>query len=326
MFVIKHKNTLMSIALMILLASVSVIKMYGLPLGIDFTGGAMTEVTYHDALPEKSEVEAVVSDLGISDFLVQESNTETGQENYIVKTENLTEAERVELGEALTSIGQGGEITNFNSIGPVMGEELRSKAIWAIGGVILVIVIYIALAFLGINRPASSWVYGGVTISSLIFDVTVSVAFVSLLGHFMGVNVDILIIMSLLAVLTISVNNNIVVLDRVRENIKANRIEKRSKKTEAGIVVETVDYTLTKPFNEIVGEAVSLTLMRSINTTLTILFTLFALYYIGGEVTRNFSLVLIVGLVAGFYSSLCVANPILVSYVEWKEKNKNKEA
>jgi len=326
MFVIKHKNTLMSIALMILLASVSAIKMYGLPLGIDFTGGAMTEVTYHDALPEKSEVEAVVSDLGISDFLVQESNTETGLENYIVKTEDLTEAERVELGEALTSIGQGGEITNFNSIGPVMGEELRSKAIWAIGGVILVIVIYIALAFLGINRPASSWVYGGVTISSLIFDVTVSVAFVSLLGHFMGVNVDILIIMSLLAVLTISVNNNIVVLDRVRENIKANRIEKRYKKTEAGIVVETVDYTLTKPFNEIVGEAVSLTLMRSINTTLTILFTLFALYYIGGEVTRNFSLVLIVGLVAGFYSSLCVANPILVSYVEWKEKNKNKEA
>lgn len=325
MFVIKNKSILLSIALVILLASFSVIRMYGLPLGIDFTGGAMTEVTYSEVLPEKSEVEEVVEELGISDFLVQESSTEGGQENYIVKTEDLTEEERVLLEEALLSIGQGGEITNFNSIGPVMGEELRSKAIWAIGGVIIVIVIYIALAFLGINRPASSWVYGGVTIFSLIFDVTVATAFVSLLGHLSGVNVDILIIMSLLAVLTISVNNNIVVLDRVRENIKTNRIEKRSKKTEAGVVVETVDYTLTKPFNEIVGEAVSLTLMRSINTTLTILFTLFALYYIGGEVTKNFSLILIVGLVAGFYSSLCVANPILVSYVEWKEKNKGKE-
>jgi len=322
MFVIKYKNTLMSIALIILLASVSIIKMYGLTLGIDFTGGAVTEVTYSEALPEKSEVESVVEGLGISDFLVQESSTEAGGESFIVKTEDLTEDERVLMEEALLSIGQGGEVTNFNSIGPAIGEELRSKAIWAIGGVILVIVIYIALAFLGINKPASSWVYGGVTVSSLVFDVTVAVAFVSLLSHFGGINVDILIIMSLLAVLTISVNNNIVVLDRVRENIKANRIEKRSKKTEAGVVVETVDYTLTKPFNEIVGEAVSLTLMRSVNTTLTILFTLFAIYYVGGDVTKDFALVLIVGLVAGFYSSLCVANPILVSYVEWREKNR----
>ena len=323
MFVIKYKKVLLSIALAIVIISAITIKSFGLPLGIDFTGGAVTEVSYTEKLPSKSEVEEVVTTSGINDFLVQESKNESGQDSFLIKTQDLSEEERAVLGEALVKIGQGGEISNFNSIGPVMGEELRSKAIWAIAGVILVIVFYIAFAFSGINKPASSWVYGGVTIVSLIFDVTVAVAFVSALGHFMGITVDILVIMSLLAVLTISVNNNIVVLDRVRENIMVNRTEKRTKKSEAGVTIETVDYTLTKSFSEIVGEAVSLTLMRSINTTLTILFTLFALYFVGGEVTKNFAIILIIGLLAGFYSSLCVANPILVSYVEYKEK-KNK--
>jgi preprotein translocase subunit SecF len=140
----------------------------------------------------------------------------------------------------------------------------------------------------------------------------------SLLGHFTGVEVDVLFVMALLAVLGYSVNDTIVVFDRVREQLRNNRTEHREKSNEAGVVKEEITYTLNKPYAELVGRAVSETLARSINTSLTTFLALSSLYVLGGDITETFSLVLIAGVLAGTYSSICIASPLVVAYAKWR--------
>lgn len=319
MFAVIHRNIFLTIAAVLMIGSVIVIGIYGLKLGIDFTGGSLTEVSYNTTLPDKAELEGKINTLDIGSFTVRESKDEIGRDGYLIRTKSLTESERVSLEGLATSIGEGAEVTRFTSIGPVIGQELKDKSVWAIGGVVMIIVLYVAFAFAGIGKPVSSWVYGGITILVLAHDVLIPTAIVSLLGHFAGLEIDTLFVMAILAVLGYSVNDTIVIFDRVRENLIKNRTERKIKKNEAGIVKEHVEYTITKPFDEIVGEAIHDTLARSINTSLTTLLSLVALYFIGGSVTQTFALVLIAGVVAGTYSSICFANPLLVAYAKWQE-------
>jgi preprotein translocase subunit SecF len=319
MFAITNRKIFLYIAVGIVLLSTAILATFGLKLGIDFTGGSLTEVAY-EQLPEKDEVENIVSGLEWGGFSVRESVDDTNRPAYLVQTRDLNEEERVQLTDSLLSIGEGGEVTRFTSIGPVIGQELQDKAVWAIVAVSLVIVLYVAFAFAGIGTPVGSWVYGGITILVLIHDVLVPTALMGLLGYFLGLEVDVLFVMALLAVLGYSVNDTIVVFDRVRENLMDNRTEHRSKKKEAGIVHEDVTYTLNKPYEELVGQAVSSTLARSINTSFTTLLALLALYFIGGSVTQTFALVLIAGVLAGTYSSICIASPLVVAYAKWKGK------
>lgn len=314
MFAIIYRKIFLTIAAIIMVGSIAIIGIFGLKLGIDFTGGSLTEVAY-EVLPEKSVLEETVADFAFGGVSIRESVDESGRDAYIIKTRNLTEVERESFAEAVTILGEGGEVTRFTSIGPVIGQELRDKAGWAIFGVVSIIVLYVAFAFAGIGTPISSWVYGFVTIFVLIHDVLVPTALMSLLGYFVGIEVDVLFIMALLAVLGYSVNDTIVVFDRVRENLTQNRIEHRHSHTEpGGLVREEVTYTLTKPYEEIVGTAVTSTLSRSINTSLTTAVALVALYIFGGAVTQIFTLVLLVGVLAGTYSSVCMASPFVVEY------------
>lgn len=319
MFAVLYRNIYLGIAVVITLLSIAAIAFLGLRLGIDFTGGSLTEVAYTTTVPEKSEVESKVGTLEIGSFSVRESKDEVGREGYLIRTQSLTEAQRAQLTETVVSIGEGGEVTRFTSIGPVIGQELKDKAFWAIGGVVMIIVLYVAFAFAGIGKPVSSWIYGGITILVLIHDVLIPTAVMAILGHFAGLEIDTLFVMAILAVLGYSVNDTIVIFDRVRENLIHNRTERKIKRSEAGVVHEEIEYTLTKPFEEIVGSAVSSSLARSINTSFTTLLTLIALYFIGGSVTQTFALVLIAGVVAGTYSSIFIANPLLVAYAKWKE-------
>ena len=299
--------------------SVLLIASLGLNLGIDFTGGSLTEVSY-GVSPEKSELETAVESVGLNDYLVRSSVNEEGKSAFMISTIDLNEEMRISLETAVTSLGEEASVDRFTSIGPVIGQELKDKAFWAIIGVVSIIILYVAFAFAGIGVPVSSWVYGFITIFVLVHDVLVPSALMSLLGHFAGVEVDVLFVMALLAVLGYSVNDTIVVFDRVRENLIKNRTEHKTKREEAGIVKEEVTYTLTKPYEEIVGEAVSETLARSINTSVTTFVALVALYFLGGSVTQTFALVLMAGVLAGTYSSICIASPLIVSYAEWKAK------
>jgi preprotein translocase subunit SecF len=230
----------------------------------------------------------------------------------------LSEAERVDLSAAVTQLGTEGQISRFTSIGPVIGQELRDKAVWAIGGVLLVIILYVAYAFAGIGTPVRSWTYGGITILVLMHDILVPTAVMSLLGLFLGAEIDVLFVMALLAVLGYSVNDTIVIFDRVREQLVANRTEHRVEREEAGVVMADVTYTLDKPYSELVATAVSQSLARSINTSVTTIVTLVALYFIGGDITQTFALVLLAGVIAGTYSSICIASPLVVAYAKWR--------
>lgn len=317
MFAIVYRQIFLAIAAVLMLGSVAVIGVYGLNLGIDFTGGSLTEVAYEQA-PPQAQVEEVVAAEGLSGVSVRQSVDEAGRDAFLIRTRDLTEPERASLTEAVESVGAGGEVTRFTSIGPVIGQELRDKAVWAIAGVALIIVLYVAFAFAGIGAPISSWVYGGITIFVLIHDILIPTALMSILGVVVGAEVDVLFVMAILAVLGYSVNDTIVVFDRVRENLKANRTEHREKRSEAGIVHEDVTYTLDRPYEELVGEAVSATLSRSINTSLTTLLALSALFFLGGDVTETFALILIAGVLAGTYSSICIASPLVVAYAKWR--------
>ena len=318
MFVIIKRKLFLGIAAVVALASLLIVGVFGLNFGIDFTGGSLTEVSY-SAAPDKSSVETVMVAQGLETASVRLSLDEAGRDAYIIRTRDLTESERVALSAAVVELGEGGEISRFTSIGPVIGQELRDKAVWAIAMVMGIIVLYVAYAFAGIGTPVRSWTYGVVTILVLMHDVLVPTAVMSLLGLWMGVEVDVLFVMALLAVLGYSVNDTIVIFDRVRENLVQNRTEHRRKVQEVGeLEHEEVTYTLTRPYAELVGEAVEQTIARSINTSITTTVALAALFFLGGAVTQTFALILLAGVIAGTYSSICIASPLVVAYAKWR--------
>lgn len=300
----------------IVAAAALIVLTLGLKPSIDFTGGSLTEVRY-TVLPDKAAIETAVAEMNIGTVSVRHSTSDVGQ-GYLVSTRDLNEEERTKLATTLTGLSEGGEISRFTSIGPVIGQELKDKAVWAIAAVLFLTICYVAFAFRGIGWPVSSWVYGGITILVLFHDILVPMAAMSLMGYFLGAEADILFVTVLLTILGYSVNDTIVIFDRVREKLHENRTEhKKAVKVIGGMDQEEVTYTLTKPFDQIVGQAVNETMSRSINTSLTVVLALVALYFFGSSVTQNFIAVLLVGVLAGAYSSIFIANPLLVMYEEW---------
>lgn len=319
MYIIRNKKIFLIIGAAIIALCAIVIATFGIKPGIDFTGGSLMEVRYAN-VPEQTIVEESVQTLNIGTYSVRRSESEAGS-GYLVSTRDLKEVERESLETNLRSLGEGGELVRFTSIGPVIGDELKDKAVWAIGAVLVLIIIYVGIAFMGVGAPVSSWVYGGMTILVLGHDILVPVAFISFMGHFFGAEVDILFVTVLLTILGFSVNDTIVIFDRIRENLKNNRTETRQNIPVPGGKDDViVTYTLHKPFGDLVGQAIDETMSRSINTSLTVLLALLALYFIGSSVTNMFVLSLIVGVIAGAYSSIFIASPLLVLYQEWLEK------
>lgn len=317
--IIPHKNIFLTIGALIVAVSVGIVLFFGIKPGLEFTGGSLMEVQYAVA-PEKTILEETVATLDLGTLAVRQSDSGEGA-GFLIRTRDLSEAERSQLEEAILGLGEDGLVTRFTSVGPVIGAELADKAVWAIGAVLLLIIVYVAIAFAGIGYPVRSWVYGVIAVLVLGHDILVPLAAMSLLGYFAGAEVDILFVTALLTILGFSVNDTIVIFDRVREKLKENRTEKRQTvKVVGGMPLEEVTYTLNRPFGQLVGEAISETMARSINTSLTVLVALLALYFFGGEVTQNFVLILIVGVIAGAYSSIFIASPLLVWYEERQTK------
>lgn len=324
MYIILNKRIFLAIAAVIVCASGLIVATFGLKPGIDFTGGSLMEVRYA-TVPDKAAVETAVAGLELGGVSVRHSESESGA-GYLVSTRDLSDKERAELEAALKNIGEGGEVARFTSIGPSIGTELKDKAVWAIGAVLAITIVYVAFAFMGVGTPVSSWVYGFLVTLILGHDILVPVAAMSLLGYFSGVEADILFVTALLTILGYSVNDTIVIFDRVREKLKQNRTEHTHTVKELGGVTRTeVTYTLTKPFGDIVGQAIDETMARSINTSLTVLIALLMLYIFGSTVTETFALVLIVGVIAGAYSSIFIASPLLVVYEAWCSKRAVKQ-
>lgn len=295
MFIIKYKNIFLGIVGIIMIVAIGAIAMHGLKFGIDFTGGTLVEVNYPDGRPDTEALKGMLEAAGFTPALIQPS----GETGVIVRTRSVTEQERATISAVLsnTQTGASGEKYNleekrFDSIGPIIGAELRSKSYWAIGSVILLIVLYITFAFRKVSKPVASWKYGFIAVLTLVHDVIVPAGFFAIYSKFTGAEVDILFVTALLAILGFSIHDTIVVFDRIRENLHVANTK--------------------ESFEITVGRSLSQTFTRSINTSFTVVLTLLALIFVGGESTVVFALVLLVGIVAGTYSSIFVASPLLV--------------
>lgn len=291
MLIIKYRAFFFWLTGIILAAAIGSLAFFGLPLSIDFTGGSLVEVAYQDARPELSVLKEQAAAAGFEDASVRES----GENGVIVRTHTLTPTEHDAL---LASLSQGGvSLTElrFSSIGPSLGSELATKALYAIAAVMLAIVLYIAIVFRKVSRPVPSWGYGLVVILMLAIDIIVPAGFFAAYAHFTGAQADALFVVALLALLGYCVNDVIIVFDRIRERLKMN-LEKNAK----------------EDFETTVGISIDQTLGRSINTSLTVALALLAIIVFGAEATRDFALVMLVGVVIGTFSSICRSAPLLI--------------
>lgn len=300
MFVAKNKNLFIGLSVTFVILSFFSIYNYGLKLGIDFTGGTIYEVEYKEERPDVLLVKEKIADLKIGEVVVQE----VGEKGLMIKMRDLKEEERASLAKSLEiKVGTttlSFDEKRFNSIGPVIGEELKRKALVAIALVALMITLFIAFAFRKVSQPVKSYKYGFAAILALIHDISIPTGIMAYMGMKYGTEVDLLFVSALLAILGSSVHDTIVIFDRVRENLR-NKV--------------------SKSFEETVGLSIAETFTRSINTSLTTIVTLLALYFWGGESTKTFALILSIGVFVGTYSSICVASPILLLM----EKSQNRK-
>lgn len=298
MLIIKYRSFFFWLTGLVLAGAIGAIVVFGLPLGIDFTGGSLVEVTYTDARPLVQDVQGRLLAVDFVDVSVRES----GENGIVVRTHTLTPEEHEGVLSALSG-GNPEAITElrFNSIGPALGSELAIKALYALGAVMLAIVLYIAFAFRKVSRPVPSWGYGLVVILMLAIDIIVPAGFFAAYAHFTGAQVNSLFVVALLALLGYCVNDVIVIFDRVREHLKWN-IEKKAADPKAP----------DEAFEVTVGKSIDETMGRSINTSLTVALALLAIIFFGAEATRDFALVMLVGVVIGTFSSICRSAPLLV--------------
>lgn len=302
MFIVRYRKIFYLISIILLSVSLYGVFAYGFKESIDFKGGSITEVSYPEGRPDKALVESHISGLGLGGFSVRPSENN----RYIIRTQELTEAERESLISTLSENGtQTITVERSNTIGPVAGAELKSKAYKAIAVVLIMIVLFVTFAFRKVSEPVPSWKYGLAAILALSHDVIIPAGLFVFLGHYSGVEIDLLFVTGLLAILGYSVHDTIVVFDRVRENLKINHHENKK-----------------EDFETTVGISVQQTFGRSINTSLTIFITLLALYLVGGPATKDFALLLLVGVVAGTYSSIFIASPLLVTFQKFQDNKK----
>ncbi len=303
MFVVNHKKIFFAISTLLVVLSIFAISFFGLNFGIDFKGGAIIEVEYIEERPELVLVENNILDNGFTGALAQE----TGDRGLIVRTGVLEDDDHAKLLGVLSMSGTAPLFEQrFNTVGPVIGEELKKKAWIALVAVVLAIILFIAFVFRKVSEPVSSWKYGFIAILALAHDIIIPTGIIAVLGaYFIGFQIDILFVMALLAILGFSVNDTIVVFDRVRENLRKNKEDH-----------------LQRNFSETVGESLRQTYARSLNTSLTTLAVLVALYFIGGDATAQFALVLAIGVISGTYSSIFLASPLLVALEEIRNKKK----
>jgi len=291
--IIKHYKFWFIVSGVILAAGIASLAIFGLRLGIDFKGGTLDTLQFNKA-PDFAKVQQVVN-ADVQGAQIQQA----GNNGINIKTKPLEKPDHDKLLADLKSkVGDFTE-TSYTSIGPVIGKELKTKAVYELLLVSLGIVLYIAYAFRKVTRPITSWKFGWSAIVALLHDLFVVAGIFSLLGHFAGVEVDSLFVTALLTVLGFSVHDTIVVFDRIRENLR----------TEAG-----------QPLEFIINHSINQTVVRSLNTSLTVLFVLLALILFGGATIKFFVLALFIGIIAGTYSSIFIASPILFLWQRWETR------
>ena len=294
MNIVGNRKIFYTISCTLFLVSIIALLVFGLKLGIDFTGGSILSVEYTGTGRSSiGEILKRLAPLNLGEVRVQP----TGDRGITIRLKHIDEPTHQSV---IAALGSGVMEREFTTVGPTIGQELKQKSGLAVILVILLIVIYIAWAFRRVSKPVASWKYGATTVVALFHDVIIPAGFFAIAGHFFGFEVDTLIVTAILTILGFSVHDTIVVFDRIRENLKKLG-EKRD-------------------FAAIVNQSVAETMTRSINTSLTVVLALVAVYIFGGDTTRIFSLTLIIGIIVGTYSSIFIASPLLVTWNQFSRR------
>lgn len=282
------------VSILMVVTAVAMLFVFGLKFGVDFKGGSVIELNFKNSRPG---MEAINVALANKDALLSPSGTN----GLIIRTGELTETNhQAILGKLNITFPLAGlEENKFDSVGPVIGSELKSKSINAIILVLVAIMIYIAIVFRKLSRFLSPWSLGGAAIIALMHDVVIPAGVFAWLGHAHGVEISAVFVAAVLTILGFSVSDTVVVFDRVRENLMRGGAK--------------------EGLGAVVHKSIMQTLTRSINTTMTTILSLVAIYFFGGESIKYFALALIMGFFFGAYSSIFVASPLLVW---WNQKTR----
>ena len=299
MFVIRYARLWLSIGLVFVIVSLMSLAIFGLSFGADFVGGSVLEFRIANADPSSQELKEVLIADEETD-LVPRSVTRTGDSTYRAEFAPFaTDAESEEVLEVVRTAYDTEEISKADvveelssaTVSPTVGQELRNRSLVAIVVVLFGIIAFITYVFRGISHPVPSFYYGLSAIIALFHDIAIPVGIFAVLSSLEIVQIDLLFIIALLSILGASVNDTIVVFDRVRENLRKIGGHR---------------------FEEVVGTSVSQTLARSMNTSLTLLVVLGAIFLFGGQSVQYFALALFLGILFGTYSSIFIASPLLV--------------
>lgn len=285
----KYKALFIGIALAMIAGSFATISIFGLKQGIDFTGGTIIDLDFASSSPKfllDADLKDVASyDSGDGSIRLVSSRS---YDDLIVEVRQVAATGTLPFAEKAV-----------NTVGPTLGAEMKKKALIGIAVAILAILAFIAFAFRHVSQPVASWKYGLIAIVTLLHDIVIPTAVYSYLSHLLGLQVDTLFVVALLTILGISISDKIVVFDRIRENLKSGS---------------------HKAFNEVVDISLRQTFTRSINTSVTVVLALLALFVYGPESTKYFSLILMIGMVVGTYSSIFVASNLLTLVVPKSKK------
>ncbi|MDO8639048.1 MAG: protein translocase subunit SecF [Candidatus Daviesbacteria bacterium] len=276
---------------LIILPGIISLALYGLNLGVDFTGGALLEYQFEKSI-NKEEIKKII----LKDNIEVPSIVDSGKNTYIIRTKPINEKQinkiRTDLGKEFGKVVE----VRLENVGPIIGGETTKNAVIALILASVMIVVYLAIAFRKVPKPTSSWRFGVTAVVALLHDALLLLGVFSILGHFWGVEVDVLFMTALLTVIGFSVHDTIVVFDRIRENLPK---------------------FLSSKFDFVANISVTQTLARSLNTSLTVVFVLLALLLFGGETMRWFVVALLIGIISGTYSSIFNATALLDL---WEEK------
>jgi len=286
MKIIARRRLWFGISIFMVTISALALIFWGLTLGIDFKGGTIYEAEFNKKVGA-SQVKQALADLNLPNLLVQIK----GESDVTIKTAPLSEEQIKNVKEKfLQKIGESREIS-LDNVGPTVSKSLTKKAIISVILACVGIVLYLAIAFRKVPKPVSSWRFGISAVIALFHDIIITLGAYSLFGHFFNFEVDSLFVVALLTILGFSVHDTIVVFDRIRENLRNNPGE---------------------DFENVTELSVNQTLVRSSNTSLTVMMVLAALLLIGGKTLQHFIAILLVGITSGTYSSIFNAAPVLV--------------
>jgi len=280
------------ISLVLIVPGIIALFLWKIPTGIDFKGGTLLDIQYSKTT-SKEQVQNALNEAGVKNANVQESGVD-----FIIRTGSLDQTGQQNLQDALKKAGEYRQ-NRLETVGPTVSRDLKKKAIIVVVLASMAIIIYIAIAFRKVPKPASSWRFGICAFLALIHDLAFVTGVFAILGHFLGYEVDSLFITALLTIMGFSVHDTIVVFDRIRENLRKS---------------PSLDFETN------VNNSILQTLNRSLNTSFTVLIVLLALYLLGGQTLKHFMLALLIGVSIGTYSSIFNASPLLVSWQLWSAR------